>query len=126
MVYLGVALLGGIGLSRLHQDLFPPITFPEGTVVTNYFNAAPEEIETLVTKPLEEAISSVNGLRSIRSVSQEGKSVVHVGFDWGIDVDFAALAVREKIDLVNDKLPRDASEPVVVKFDPLAQPVMLL
>jgi len=126
MVYLGVALLGAIGLSRLHQDLFPPITFPEVTVVTNYFNAAPEEIETLVTKPLEEAISSVNGLRSIRSVSQEGKSVVHVSFDWGIDVDFAALAVREKIDLVKDKLPRDATEPVVVKFDPLAQPVMLL
>ena len=126
MVYLGVALLGAIGLSRLHQDLFPPITFPEVTVVTNYFNAAPEEIETLVTKPLEEAISSVNGLRSIRSISQEGKSVVHVGFDWGIDVDFAALAVREKIDLVKDKLPRDATEPVVVKFDPLAQPVMLL
>lgn len=126
MVYLGVVLLGLIGLSRLHLDLFPPITFPEVTIVTTYFNAAPEEIETLVTKPLEETVSSVNGLRSIRSDSQEGKSIIHVGFDWGIDVDFAALAVREKIDLVKDKLPRDASEPVVVKFDPLAQPVMLL
>jgi len=126
MIFLAIVLMGLIALGQLRQELFPPITFPEVTIVTNYFNAAPEEIETLVTKPIEEAVSSVNGLKSIRSISQEGKSIIRVGFDWGVAVDFAALAVREKIDFVKDRLPRDAEDPVVIKFDPLSRPVLLL
>jgi HAE1 family hydrophobic/amphiphilic exporter-1 len=126
MLTWGAILLGVIGFTRLPQELFPPISFPQITVVTEYPNAAPEEIETLVTRPLEEAVGAVVGLKRIESVSQEGRSNIIVSFDWGQDIDFAALAVREKIDLVKEKLPKECGDPVVLKFDPLARPILIL
>ena len=95
---LGILLVGVIAFTRLPQELFPPITFPQLTIVTDYTNAAPEEIETLITKPIEESIGAVAGLKHIESVSREGRGMVTVSFNWGQDIDFAALAVREKID----------------------------
>ena len=126
MVTLGAVLLGCIAFTRLSQELYPRIDFPQITVITEYPNAAPEEIETLVTRPLEEAVSSVVGLKELRSVSQEGRSSVLISFDWGQDIDFAALAVREKIDLVKERLPRESGDPIVLKFDPLARPILIL
>lgn len=126
MFTCGSILLGLIAFGRLPQELFPPIAFPQITVVTEYPNAAPEEIETLITRPLEEAVGSVVGLKRLESVSQEGRSTVLISFDWGQDIDFAALAVREKIDLVKERLPRESEDPVVLKFDPLARPILLL
>jgi len=126
MVFIGIILLGVISWQRLPQELFPPITFPEISVVTHYLNAAPEEIETIITRPIEEAVGSVPGLRRITSVSREGRSVVTVAFHWGIDIDFAALAVREKVDLVKELLPNESSDPLVVKFNPLERPIMIL
>ncbi len=122
----GAILLGLIAFTRLPQELFPPIAFPQITVVTEYPNAAPEEIETLVARPLEEAVGSVVGLKRIESVSQEGRSTIIVSFDWGQDIDFAALAVREKIDLVKERLPKECEDPVVLKFDPLSRPILIL
>ncbi len=126
MVFCGIVFLGLIALTRMSQELFPRISFPQVTVVTDYANAAPEEIETLITRPLEEAISSVSGLRRIESISREGKSTVSVAFNWNQDIDFAALAVREKIDLVKERLPKESEDPVVLKFDPLSKPVLIL
>ncbi len=126
MCTFGMILLGCIAFTRLPQELFPPISFPQITIITNYANAAPEEIETLITKPIEEAVGSVAGLKRIESFSREGRSQVMVSFSWGQDVDFAALAVREKIDLVKERLPKEADDPVVLKFDPLARPIMIL
>jgi len=126
MVFVGVVLLGFISWNRLPQELFPPITYPQLTVVTTYKDAAPEEIELLVTKPLEETIGTVNGLKSISSISKEETSVITAEFDWGTNMDFAALGVREKIDLVKERLPRGCEEPVVVKYNPFDLPVMIL
>lgn len=126
MVTFGVILAGIIAFMRLPQELFPPISFPQVTIVANYANAAPEEIETLITKPLEEAVGSVAGLKRIESVSREGRATILVSFNWGQDIDFAALAVREKIDLVKERLPKEAEDPVVLKFDPLSRPIMML
>ena len=126
MVFVGIFFLGAVSLVGFPQELFPRITFPQITVVTDYANAAPEEIETLITRPLEEAISSVAGLRRIESVSREGKSMITVAFNWNQDIDFAALAVREKIDLVKERLPKESEDPVVLKFDPLSRPVLIL
>ncbi len=123
---LGMLMLGALSFMRLPQELFPPITFPQVTVVTNYVNAAPEEIETLITKPIEESISSVAGVKRIESISREGRSTVSVLFNWGQDIDFAALATREKIDLIKERLPKEAEDPTVLKFDPLSRPVMIL
>src|SRR3989338_427985 len=126
MVFSGVVFLGIIAALSIRKELFPPLTFPQVTIVTEYANAAPEEIETLITKPLEEAISSTSGLRDLKSISQEGKSTIFASFGWNENIDFAAIAVREKIDLVKERLPKESGDPVVLKFDPLARPVLIL
>lgn len=126
MIFIAVILLGLISYTRLPRELFPPITYPQLTVVTNYENAAPEEIETLITKPIEEACSSVNNIKRISSTSKEGVSMVMLEFGWGTSMDFAALNVREKIDLVKEKLPRESEDPVVMKYNPFELPVLTL
>lgn len=126
MIFLGIGLLGIISVTRLPQELFPPITYPQLTVATNYANAAPEEIETLITKVIEEAISTVKNLKQIRSVSKEGLSLVLADFNWGTDMNIAALNMREKIDLVKEMLPRDAEEPIVLKYNPYAMPILII
>ncbi|MCG3177317.1 MAG: Cobalt-zinc-cadmium resistance protein CzcA [Candidatus Omnitrophica bacterium] len=124
MFYVGILLFGLISLNLLKQELFPPITYPQLSVVTPYANAAPEEIETLITKPIEEAVGGISGLRKVTSTSREGLSLVVVEFGWNTHMDFASLSVREKIDLIKERLPRDAQEPVVIKFNPFELPVM--
>lgn len=126
MVFLCIVFLGIISWSSLPRELFPQISFPQITVLTEYVNAAPEEIETLITRPLEEAISSVSGLRKLESISKEGESKIFVSFGWNENIDFAALRVREKIDLVKERLPKESEDSVVLKFDPLARPTMIL
>jgi len=105
MIYLGILLLGVIAWTRLPQELYPPITYPQLTVVTKYKDAAPEEIEILVTKPVEEAVGTVSGLRRVSSVSKEEISLVIAEFNWGTNMDFAALGVREKLDTTRS-IPR--------------------
>ena len=124
MCTIGVVLFGVISLGRLSQELFPPISYPQLSIVTPYENAAPEEIETLITKIIEEAVGSVSGIRKISSTSKEGLSVVIAEFGWNQNMDFASLAIREKLDLVKERLPRDAQEPVVIKYNPFELPVL--
>ena len=124
MVYIGVFLFGVISLNFLSRELFPPISYPQLSIVTPYENAAPEEIETLITKPIEEAVGGISGLREINSTSKEGLSLVIAEFGWNQNMDFASLAVREKIDLIKERLPRDAAEPIVIKFNPFELPVL--
>lgn len=126
MVYLGITLLGVISLLKLPQALYPQITFPQLTVMTKYGNAAPEEVETLITKIIEEAVGTVGNLKRVTSKSKEGVSLVTAEFGWGTKMDFAALSMREKIDLVKSRLPRDAGEPIVLKFNPFELPVLIL
>ncbi|MBI3616035.1 MAG: efflux RND transporter permease subunit [Candidatus Omnitrophica bacterium] len=126
MIYVAVLLMGVIAWTRLPQELYPPITYPQLTVVTRYKDAAPEEIELLVTKPIEEAVGTVSGLRRISSVSREEVSLVIAEFNWNSNMDFAALGVREKIDLIKERLPRGSEDPVVVKFNPFELPVLVL
>ena len=126
MIYVAVLLMGVIAWTRLPQELYPRITYPQLTVVTRYKDAAPEEIELLVTKPIEEAVGTVSGLRRVSSISREEVSLVIAEFNWNTSMDFAALGVREKIDLIKERLPRGSEDPVVVKFNPFELPVMVL
>ena len=119
-------LLGVISVFSLPQEYFPKIQFPQITVVTDYSNAAPEEIETLITRPIEETIGAVSGIKRIESVSREGRSTITASFDWGQNIDFAALGIREKIDLVKERLPKESDDPIVLKVNPLATPEMLI
>jgi len=126
MIFTGIVLFGFISLTKLPQELFPPITYPQLTVVTTYENAAPEEIETLITKPVEEAMGTVSGLRRLKSMSREGLSLVIAEFGWAQNMDFAALRMREKIDLIKERLPRESEEPLVMKYNPFELPIMTL
>ncbi|EKD28132.1 MAG: hypothetical protein ACD_79C00421G0001, partial [uncultured bacterium] len=123
--YITLLLSGLAVIFVIPQELFPPVTFPQLTIVTPYPNAAPEEIENLVTKLIEESIATVKNLKTIRSFSREGLSLVIAEFYWGTDMNFASLNLREKIDLVKERLPKDAEEPLVVKFNPFSKPIMV-
>ncbi|MFC1623703.1 efflux RND transporter permease subunit [Candidatus Omnitrophota bacterium] len=126
MFFLGVLMLGLISLTRLPRELFPSITYPQLTVITAYENAAPEEVETLITKIIEETVGTVSNLKRISSISKEGVSIVTAEFGWGVDMDFASLGVREKIDLIKERLPLGSTDPIVMKFNPFELPIMTL
>jgi len=126
MLLLAFVVIGIFSYIRLSIDLMPKIEFPYVSVITVYPGAGPEEIETLVTKPLEDAISSTSGLKNINSYSQEGVSVVLVEFTLETKVDFAAMDVKEKVDAVRAELPQDVEAPTISKFDIGAYPIMNL
>ncbi|MFQ5902718.1 MAG: efflux RND transporter permease subunit, partial [Candidatus Binatia bacterium] len=126
MVALIVIILGGISLIRLPIDLMPDITYPTLSISTDYENASPEEIEELVTRPIEEAMSAVPGVEEVSSASTEGRSRVRVSFAWGTDLDEAANDIRDRLDRVIPRLPDDAERPRLRKFDLASFPVLIL
>ncbi len=126
MIYVAVILLGVISLTRLKVTLFPDIVFPRLTVLTGYPNVSPEEIENLVSRPIEDAVSSVSGVKKIRSFSREGLSIVDVTLDWGTNLDLATIQVRQKVDLARNLLPQDTQKSIIDKFDPSSDPVVTI
>lgn len=126
MIVAGILIFGVVSLELLPQELFPQIVYPQLTVVTPYENAAPEEIETLITKTIEEAVGTVAGVKRISSISKEGLSLVIAEFGWNQNINFAALGMREKIDLIKEKLPREAEEPIVLAYNPFDKPILIL
>ncbi|MDZ7261249.1 MAG: efflux RND transporter permease subunit [candidate division KSB1 bacterium] len=126
MFYLGVVLIGVISLSRLSVDLLPDLSYPKLTIWTSYQDVGPLEVEELVTKPIEEAVGTVPGIRKTSSISREGLSLVTVEFLWGTEMDFATLNVREKLDNLRWILPREAGRPTIIRIDPRSQPIMTL
>jgi HAE1 family hydrophobic/amphiphilic exporter-1 len=126
MVVLTVLILGGVSLSRLPVDLMPDITYPTLSVSTSYENASPEEIEELITRPVEQAMAAVPGVEEVSSVSSEGNSNVRVTFSWGTNIDVASSDVRDRLDRVIPRLPEDADRPTLRKFDPASFPILIL
>lgn len=124
MCVLIVLMLGGVSLSKIPVDLMPDINLPIAIVSTSYSGVAPQEIETIVTKPIENTIATVNNIKSIQSISSEGNSIVIAEFNSGTDMDFATLQMREKVDMVKGYLPDDVSNPLVMKLDPNMMPVL--
>lgn len=124
MVTLTFVLFGLIALADLKVNLLPDLSYPTITVRTEYTGAAPSEIETLVTEPVEEAVGVVKGLRKLRSVSRTGQSDVILEFAWGSDMDQAGLEVRDKLEVLT--LPLEAEKPVLLRFNPSTEPVMRL
>ncbi len=122
MITLGALLFGFVSLSRLPLNLLPDISYPTLTVQTEYQDAAPAEVEKLITEPLEEAVSVIPGLRKLRSSSRPGLSEITMEFGWKTDMDFASLDVREKLDLIF--LPEDAGSPVLLRYDPSLDPIL--
>ncbi len=126
MVFLLVVVLGVVSLGRLSLDLMPKMTIPVAAVITTYEGAGPYEVENMITRPLEESLATVANVTGITSQSMSGTSWVMLEFDWGVNMDFALLDVRERIDLIKGFLPDEAGDPVVIKFDPSMMPVINL
>lgn len=126
MLFIALIVIGVISYQGLGLDLLPDLSFPVSAIVVSYPGVAPEEIETLITIPLEEAVSTMSQIDTINSYSQEGSSVVLLSFKWGTDMDIASLEIREKIDMVKGILPDDASDPIVFKADPSMMPMLIL
>ena len=126
MIMLIIIILGAISLSRLPIDLMPDMTYPVMSISTSYGNVAPQEIEQLITRPIEEAMSAIAGVEEVTSSSSEGRSSVRVSFAWGTDLSEAANDIRDRLDRVISQLPDDADRPSLRKFDPSAFPILIL
>ncbi len=126
MIYCFVVGFGLFGLARLKIDLYPDISFPVIAIITTYTGVAPEDMETLITKPIEEAVASVEKIKHIRSLSKLGASLILAEFDWGIDLDKAERDIRNNIDLIRGSLPDEADEPIIFQFDPQKMPILFM
>jgi HAE1 family hydrophobic/amphiphilic exporter-1 len=125
MAVLAIIILGFVSLSKMQVDLLPDIQVPTAVIVTTYPGASSEEIETMITKPIEKEIAGVENIKSISSSSEANVSMITVNFNWGTDLDTAVTDIREKVDMVKKRLPDDADEPMVFKFDPSMLPVLI-
>ncbi|HKM39989.1 MAG TPA: efflux RND transporter permease subunit [bacterium] len=124
MGILVLLALGGVSLTRLPIDLLPQLNLPMAVVVSSYSGAGPEEVEQMVTRPLEAVLSTVSNVKNVMSMSSPGSSQIMVEFNWGTDMDFAALDMREKIDILSGMLPPEVERPTVYKLDPALLPIM--
>lgn len=124
MITLMIVVVGISAILNIPRDLMPNIELPVAMVITSYSNASPEEMESLITEPVEQALASVENLDEMNSYSMEGMSVVVVSFQMDTDMDFASLNMREKIALIADYLPSGASNPMVMKLDMNTMPIM--
>ncbi len=122
MVTISFLLFGLLALMDLKVNLLPDLSYPTLTVRTEYTGAAPTEIETLITEPVEETVGVVKGLRKLKSVSRAGQSDVVLEFSWGTDMDKAGLEVRDKLEAL--QLPLEAKSPVLLRFNPSTEPVL--
>jgi HAE1 family hydrophobic/amphiphilic exporter-1 len=116
MMAMILVVLGAISFTRLGLDFFPDLEFPTVSVITSYSGASSEDIENVLTRPLEQVVSSVNRVKKVTSQTSEGVSVISIEFEWGTNLDFAAQDVRDQIGLSEQYLPEEAADPLVMKF----------
>jgi HAE1 family hydrophobic/amphiphilic exporter-1 len=124
MVALAVLAFGSVGFSRLAINLLPSLSYPSLTVQTEFANAAPAEVEQLITRPVEEVVGVLKGLKQIHSVSRSGISEVTLEFGWDADMTDLAMDIREKLDRL--ELPLEAENPIVLRYDPSLDPILKL
>ena len=124
MFTLGIILFGLVAMSRLAVNLLPDLSYPTLTIRSEYPGAAPAEVEQLVSKPIEESVGIVKGIRRVESVSRAGRSDVIMEFEWGTNMDLAGLEVREKLDVLF--LPLDVKKPLLLRFNPNLDPIVRL
>ena len=117
---------GLYGLNNLRLNLYPDVSFPTITVYSTYEGVAPEDVEALITRQIEEQVGSISGVRRVRSLSSQGASVVKLNFNWGTDLFVAETEVRKRLDMIRRGLPDDVDQPIVFSYDPNDEPVLVL
>lgn len=126
MISIILVGFGLYGLNNLRLNLYPDVSFPTITVYTTYEGVAPEDIEALITRPVEEQVGSISGVRRVRSLSSQGSSVVKLNFNWGTDLFVAETEVRKRLDMIRRTLPDEVDQPIVFSYDPNDEPVIVL
>ncbi|MEW6708618.1 MAG: efflux RND transporter permease subunit [Candidatus Riflebacteria bacterium] len=126
MIFIAIVILGAFSYTRVGIDLMPEMDIPVVSVITAYSGAGPQEIETRITELIEERVSTVQNVDKVTSASMEGISLISVKFDWGTDLAEATNDIREQLDLIRKRLPDNAEDPVIMKFDMSMIPVMVL
>ena len=126
MLNLVFIFLGVVSFSTLTMDLFPEVDIPIVTVRTIWRGADPQEIESQITKEIEDAVATISGIENIESTSLDSVSIVTIAFKFGTDVNFAHIDVKDKVDAVVARLPADADPPIAEKFDIGASPILEL
>ena len=124
LIFVAVIVIGLFSLSRLPIDQFPEMDPPYITVMTTYAGASASEIETNVTKIIENSLTSVDGLKELTSSSRDNMSVVSLELEWGSDRDEAANDIRSYIDMINSNLPEGCSNPVMFKLNSSLMPII--
>ena len=126
MMILIVIVLGVVSFSKLHIDLLPQMDLPYVMVQTSYQGAGPEEIENIISKPLEQTLSTVENIEAVISISNEGSSLLLMQFAFNTDMDEIMLQIRERVDMIKGFLPDGTSSPLALKMDPNALPIIQL
>ena len=128
MLFLALVLIGLLSYRRLPVDLLPSINYPRLTVITLYEDVPAQELERLVTQPIEEVVTALSGVRSVQARTRKGISALTVEYEWGTQMDFANLHLREAVDRVSfrDDFPENADRPLILRWDPTARPVSVL
>ena len=121
-----VLVLGFMSLNKLGVDLFPNVTFPVIVVTTPYPGAGPNEVETLISKPLEDSLGTLNGLKSLKSVNADGVSTVIAEFSLETDFKYAEQQLRDRVSSLRAKMPSDSKDPNIKTIDPADQPIVVL
>jgi len=124
MFIVSFMVLGIVSMTRLGIDLFPDVSFPFVNVTVVYPGASPEEVETLVTKPIEDAVAGINGVKRVQSRSTDSLSTVGVELRLEVDAQNAAAEVREKVAAIRSRLPKEIDDPTIVRFDVAGLPIM--
>ena len=124
MLVLAALIFGYVSFERLAVNLLPDISYPSLTVRTEYEGAAPQEIENLISRRIEEDVGVITGLVEVSSISRAGVSDVVLEFDWDTDMNLAVMDVRERVDRVF--LPEDAERPILLRYNPELDPIMRL
>ena len=124
MVIVSFMVLGVVSMTRLGIDLFPEVNFPFVNINVVYPGASPEEVETLVTRPIEDAVAGINGVKRVISTSTESRAMVGLELRLEIDPQAAAAEVREKVAAIRGRLPEQIEDPTIVRFDVAALPIM--
>jgi HAE1 family hydrophobic/amphiphilic exporter-1 len=125
LVFVAILIFGLYSLSRLPIDFYPKMDLPMISVVTTYSGANAADVETNVTKPLEDALNSIQGLKELTSTSQDNSSIITLQFEWGVNLDESMNDIRGAIDMALSRLPDGVERPSVVKFSTSSMPILM-
>ena len=124
MLFAGILVLGLYAMVHLPIDLYPDMEFPAISVMTTYAGANASDIETNVTRKLEDSFNSIDKLKEVTSVSYDNLSVIFLEFEWGVNLDEASNDIRSAIDFTYDILPEDCDRPSIFKFNTSMMPIL--